>query len=306
MTKKNVLGRGLGALIEESSTTSMSNDRNQRNESAVREVEISRIEINPYQPRKNFDDEALAELSESIKQLGIIQPITVRKMENGRFQLISGERRMRASQLAGLTALPAYIREADDQAMLELALVENIQREDLDAIEISISYQRLIDECNLTQEALSERVGKKRATVANYLRLLKLPAEVQLGIRDKKLTMGHARTLLSINEPALMLEVYNRILTEELSVRKTEELVRDIVEARDYQEVVADADADEDGEIIHPVSRDEDKVLIGSLKNLFNKKVKLTRSINGSGKIVIPFKSDDELTKIVSIFDLLK
>jgi len=284
----------------------MSNDRNQRTEAAVREVEISKIEINPYQPRKNFDNEALAELSESIKQLGIIQPITVRKMDNGRYQLISGERRMRASQLAGLTALPAYIREADDQAMLELALVENIQREDLDAIEISISYQRLIDECNLTQEALSERVGKKRATVANYLRLLRLPAEVQLGIRDKKLTMGHARTLLGIDEPALMLDIYNRILSEELSVRKTEELVRDVIEARDYQEVVADAEPDEDGEVVQSVSREEDKVLVGSLKDIFNKKVKLSRSVNGSGKIVIPFKTDDELSKIISIFDLLK
>ena len=306
MTKKNVLGRGLGALIEESSTTSMSNDRNQRTEAAVREVEIAKIEINPYQPRKNFDDEALAELSESIKQLGIIQPITVRKMENGRFQLISGERRMRASQLAGLTSLPAYIREADDQAMLELALVENIQREDLDAIEISISYQRLIDECNLTQEALSERVGKKRATVANYLRLLRLPAEVQLGIRDKKLTMGHARTLLGIDEPALMLEIYNRILSEELSVRKTEELVRDVIEAREYQNVVSETESDEEGDSVQPVSREEDKMLVGNLKDIFNKKVKLSRSVNGSGKIVIPFKSDEELSKIISIFDLLK
>jgi ParB family chromosome partitioning protein len=306
MTKKNVLGRGLGALIEESSTTSMSNDRNQRTEAAVREVEIAKIEINPYQPRKNFDDEALAELSESIKQLGIIQPITVRKMENGRFQLISGERRMRASQLAGLTTLPAYIRDADDQAMLELALVENIQREDLDAIEISISYQRLIDECNLTQEALSERVGKKRATVANYLRLLRLPAEVQLGIRDKKLTMGHARTLLGIDEPALMLEIYNRILSEELSVRKTEELVRDVIEAREYQNVVSDTESDEEGDSVLPVSREEDKMLVGNLKDIFNKKVKLSRSVNGSGKIVIPFKSDEELSKIISIFDLLK
>lgn len=306
MTKKNVLGRGLGALIEESSTTSMSNDRNQRTEAAVREVEIDKIEINPYQPRKNFDDEALAELSESIKQLGIIQPITVRKMENGRFQLISGERRMRASQLAGLTTLPAYIREADDQAMLELALVENIQREDLDAIEISISYQRLIDECNLTQEALSERVGKKRATVANYLRLLRLPAEIQLGIRDKKLSMGHARTLLGIDDQDLMLEIYTRILSEELSVRKTEELVRDVIEAREYQDVVSGSESDEEGDSIQPISREEDKALVGNLKEIFNKKVKLSRSVNGSGKIVIPFKSDEELSKIISIFDLLK
>jgi ParB family chromosome partitioning protein len=304
MTKKNALGRGLGALIEEASTIEHE-ERPLRNESSVREVDINQIDINPFQPRKNFDDEALAELSESIKQLGIIQPITVRKMNDGRFQLISGERRFRASQLAGLKTLPAYVREADDQAMLELALVENIQREDLDSIEIAISYQRLIDECNLTQEALSERVGKKRATVTNYLRLLKLPGEVQLGIRDKKLTMGHARALLGIDDSDLMLELYNRILTEELSVRKTEELVREANEAKEYQEIVADTD-EEDAESHEIPANENDKVFVSNLKDLFSKNVKLKRSLNGSGKIVIPFKTDDELAKIISIFDLLK
>jgi ParB family chromosome partitioning protein len=304
MTKKNALGRGLGALIEEASTIEYE-ERPLRNESSVREVDINQIDINPFQPRKNFDDEALAELSESIKQLGIIQPITVRKMNDGRFQLISGERRFRASQLAGLKTLPAYVREADDQAMLELALVENIQREDLDSIEIAISYQRLIDECNLTQEALSERVGKKRATVTNYLRLLKLPGEVQLGIRDKKLTMGHARALLGIGDSDLMLELYNRILTEELSVRKTEELIREVNEAKEYQEIVADTD-EEDAESHEIPANENDKVFVSNLKDLFSKNVKLKRSLNGSGKIVIPFKTDDELAKIISIFDLLK
>ncbi len=304
MTKKNALGRGLGALIEEASTIEHE-ERPLRNESSVREVDINQIDINPFQPRKNFDDEALAELSESIKQLGIIQPITVRKMNDGRFQLISGERRFRASQLAGLKTLPAYVREADDQAMLELALVENIQREDLDSIEIAISYQRLIDECNLTQEALSERVGKKRATVTNYLRLLKLPGEVQLGIRDKKLTMGHARALLGIDDSDLMLELYNRILTEELSVRKTEELIREVNEAKEYQEIVADTD-EEDAESHEIPANENDKVFVSNLKDLFSKNVKLKRSLNGSGKIVIPFKTDDELAKIISIFDLLK
>jgi ParB family transcriptional regulator, chromosome partitioning protein len=305
MTKKNALGRGLGALIEEASTVEHE-ERSLRTESSVREVDINQIDINPFQPRKNFDDEALAELSESIKQLGIIQPITVRKMDTGRFQLISGERRFRASQLAGLRTLPAYIREANDQAMLELALVENIQREDLDSIEIAISYQRLIDECSLTQEALSERVGKKRATVANYLRLLKLPGEVQLGIRDKKLTMGHARALLGIDDPALMLELYNKILTEELSVRKTEDLIREANEAKEYQEIVADTEENEDAESNETSSNENDKEFVSSLKDLFSRNVKLKRSLNGSGKIVIPFKTDDELTKIMSIFDLLK
>lgn len=304
MTKKNALGRGLGALIEEASTFEHE-ERSLRNESSVREVDINQIDINPFQPRKNFDNEALTELSESIKQLGIIQPITLRKMNDGRFQLISGERRFRASQLAGLKTLPAYVREADDQAMLELALVENIQREDLDSIEIAISYQRLIDECNLTQEALSERVGKKRATVTNYLRLLKLPGEIQLGIRDKKLTMGHARALLGIDDSNLMLELYNRILAEELSVRKTEELIREANEAKEYQEIVSTTD-EEDAEVPEIPSNENDKVFVNNLKDLFSKNVKLKRSLNGSGKIVIPFKTDDELAKIISIFDLLK
>src|SRR4030042_3416604 len=190
IAKKSALGRGLGALIEEANEP-----KRESFISSTDEIEIRLIEFNPFQPRKNFDQEALNELASSITELGIIQPITVRKLDNGNYQLITGERRLRAAQIAGLTTLPAYIRTADDQAMLEMALVENIQREDLDAIEIAISYQRLIEECNLTQENLSERVGKKRSTVTNYLRLLKLPAEIQVGIREKKISMGHARAL---------------------------------------------------------------------------------------------------------------
>ena len=181
MAKRNALGRGLGALIDEAGQEKIVTA------DAVNEIDIYKIEANPFQPRTIFNEDSLEELSKSIKELGIIQPITVRTLDNGKFQLISGERRLRASQIAGLKKIPAYIRFADDQGMLEMALVENIQREDLDAIEVAISYQRLIEECKLTQESMSERVGKKRSTVSNYLRLLKLPAEIQLGIRDKQI-----------------------------------------------------------------------------------------------------------------------
>jgi ParB family chromosome partitioning protein len=304
MTKKNALGRGLGALIEEASTQEPESTP-LRNESAVKEIELEKVDINPFQPRKNFDQEALKELSESIRQLGIIQPITVRVMEDGRYQLISGERRMRASLLAGLTTVPAYVREADDQAMLELALVENIQREDLDAIEISISYQRLIEECNLTQDALSERVGKKRATVANYLRLLKLPAEIQMGIRDRKISMGHARALLSVEDADLQLDLFNRAITEELSVRKVEELARYLTDKMaEIEEAVED---DNEAESVDKQNDSKpDKEISKSLRDILNTKVSVKRSSDGKGKIVIPFTSDEDLAKILSIFDLLK
>jgi len=201
--KKKALGRGLGALIEDASSTPEI-----VHSEAVNEIDINKIETNPFQPRSKFDEEALNELAISIKELGIIQPITVRKMENKKFQLITGERRLRASKIAGLETIPAYIRTADDQSMLEMALVENIQREDLDAIEISISYQRLIEECKLTQETLSERVGKKRSTVTNYLRLLKLPAEIQVSIRNNDLSIGHAKTLINIDNKEDQLKVF--------------------------------------------------------------------------------------------------
>jgi len=196
MNKKNVLGRGLGALIEESGAETSSN----KNNLGGSEVNISLIEANPFQPRSNFDKELLDELAESIKEVGVIQPVTVRELPNGRFQLITGERRFRAAQIAGLDSIPAFIRHTNDQGMLEMALIENIQREDLNAVEIAISYQRLMDECELTQESLSARVGKKRATVANYLRLLKLPAEIQLGIKEERITMGHAKAIANIED----------------------------------------------------------------------------------------------------------
>ena len=221
--KKNALGRGLGALID-----GVEKEVLDKKVEANLEISIDSIDANPFQPRTRFDEQALEELASSIKELGIVQPLTVRETANGRFQLIAGERRLRAARIAGLTHVPAYVRTADDQAMLELALVENIQREDLDAVEVAISYQRLIEECRLTQEQLSDRVGKQRSTVANYLRLLKLPAEIQLGIKNKHLTMGHARTLVNIDDPKKQIKVYYKIIDDDLSVRSTEELVREL------------------------------------------------------------------------------
>ena len=226
MKKRTGLGRGLGALIE---TSDYDNRREESNElSSFGEIEIAQIVANPYQPRTEFDVEALNELAQSIREIGIIQPLTVRRMSDHEYQLISGERRFRASQLAGLEKVPAYIRDATDNQMLELALVENIQREDLNALEIAISYQRLIDECNLTQEMLSERVGKKRATISNYLRLLKLPSVIQLALRDKVISMGHARALLGVDEANAQIGIFEQITLNDLSVRRVEELVRKI------------------------------------------------------------------------------
>ena len=221
MIKRSALGRGLGALIEGSETT-------QAPGPVSNEVLISEIEANPFQPRIHFDEEALTDLANSIKELGIIQPITLRKLESGKYQIIAGERRFRASKIAGLTSLPAFVREAGDETMLEMALVENIQREDLDAIEIALSYQRLIDECNLTQETLSEKVGKKRSTISNYLRLLRLPAPIQKAIRDQEITMGHARALVNIQEPETQIMIYRQVVKYDFSVRKTEDIVRKI------------------------------------------------------------------------------
>jgi ParB family chromosome partitioning protein len=223
MTKKNALGRGLGALID-----GVEKEILEKKVEANMDILVDSIDGNPFQPRTHFDEQALEELAGSIKKLGIVQPLTVRETDNGRYQLIAGERRLRAARLAGLTYVPAYIRTADDQAMLELALVENIQREDLDSIEVAISFQRLIEECRLTQEQLSDRVGKQRSTISNYLRLLRLPAEIQLGIRNKNLMMGHARTLVNIENPKVQMDVYYHVVNDDLSVRQTEELVRQL------------------------------------------------------------------------------
>jgi len=294
--KKNALGRGLGALIEEASE----GGGKQETIVSINDVDIKLIEINPFQPRKSFDEEALEELTSSIRELGIIQPITVRQIDGDRFQIITGERRFRAAQRAGLASIPAYIRTADDQAMLELALVENIQREDLNAIEIAISYQRLIDECNLTQESMSERIGKKRSTVANYLRLLKLPAEIQLSIRQLKIGMGHAKALINIDSPEEQIKIFNLIMEDDLTVRQVEDLVRALKEPSEVKNpVVKKTPGEEDGSADYAD-------FCNNLRQYFSSKVELKRNTKGVGKIIIPFNSDDELNQIISQMDKFK
>ncbi len=267
--------------------------------SGLAEIDIERIEANPYQPRKEFEEESLKELAASIRELGIIQPVTVRATEEGRFQLIVGERRFRAASMAGLKKIPAYIRTANDQGLLEMALVENIQREDLDAIEIAISYQRLMDECRLTQDNLSERVGKKRSTISNYLRLLKLPAEVQLGLKKKDLSMGHARALVNIEDSKAQLEVFRRIVDEDLSVRKAEEIVRKINDSGGPEKTEKKTSS-------HQHAADDYKALKDHLSEYFGTKINLQRNQKGKGKIVIPFNSNEELERIIGVFDKIK
>lgn len=291
MAKKSALGRGLGALID------TSDDIINRPSAAVNEIELSKIEVNPWQPRSHFDQERLEELAASIKSVGIVQPLTLRKVQGGKYQIIAGERRFRASQLAGLTAVPAYVRDADDDTMLEIALVENIQREDLDPIEVAISYQRLIDECNLTQESLSEKVGKKRSTITNYLRLLKLPAQVQLGLRQRDISMGHARAIISIEDIEQQISIYEDIVSNDYSVRVVEEIVRNLGNSQVEEK---------------PAKKSPEKQSSGyeelksQLTNFFNTKIQFSRNDSGKGKIVIPFKSDEELEKIISTLDKLK
>lgn len=290
--KRSALGKGLGALIEDAShITRTEIVRNP----AIDEVNIDLIEPNPYQPRTEFDEEALNELADSIRELGIIQPITLRKINDAKYQIISGERRYRAAKIAGLSAIPAYIRTANDQSMLEMALVENIQRQDLDAIEIAISYQRLIDECKLTQENMSDRVGKKRSTVANYLRLLKLPAEIQLGIRKNLISMGHAKAVVNVEDTNDQLYIFEQIITEGLSVRAVEELVRNLKEPK--------AETIKNGKEKSEVAASEYKDLENHLNTFFNSKVEFKRATNGSGKIVIPFKNDQDLERLIALFD---
>ena len=290
MTKRPTLGRGLSALLEDDKTdVTGSADASQLSKTvgSIAEIEISKIEANPFQPRTKFEEEALQELSQSIKELGIIQPVTVRKLGYDKYQLISGERRFRASQLAGLTQIPAYVRIANDQSMLEMALVENIQRAELDAIEVAISYQRLIEECKLTQEEMSQRVGKKRSTISNYLRLLKLPAEIQNGIRSNQLSMGHARALVNIENPESQLELYHQILEETLSVRKTEELAKG---KKESSTSASKAKA--------PLSV-VDKRIRMNLTDHFSVPVKFQRKDEEKGSITIPFENEEELAKIL-------
>lgn len=290
MAKKNVLGRGLGALIEGAETTN-------EVKSSISEVEISKIVANPYQPRTTFDEEALSELAASIKEMGIIQPITLRKIDDDHYQIIAGERRFRASKIAGLTTIPAYVRTANDEGMLEMALVENIQREDLDAIEIALSYQRLIDECKLTQEEMSDRVGKKRSTVTNYLRLLKLPAKIQKGIVDKAITMGHARALVNIKDSDMQLMIYDEIMKNDFSVRRVEEIVRN------YNEDSTTFKSEEKPKKEKFPTEYED--LHNHLNKFFHSKIDFRMDQNGKGKITIPFSSAKDLERILGILDKL-
>jgi len=290
-TRKSALGKGLGALID-----GVEKEVLDRKVEANLQIDINAIDTNPFQPRSRFDAQALEELAASIRQVGIVQPLTVRESGDGRYQLIAGERRLRAARMAGLTHVPAYIRTADDTAMLEMALVENIQREDLDAVEVAISYQRLIEECSLTQEQLSDRVGKQRSTVANYLRLLRLPAEIQLGIRNKNLSMGHARTLVNIEDPQKQINVFYHIIEEDLSVRATEDLVRHI-----QTEASKDSSKTEKRK---KITREYEE-LSDQLTKLFGAEVQFRINEKGRGKIVIPFGNSDEMERIIGLLDKL-
>jgi ParB family transcriptional regulator, chromosome partitioning protein len=294
MAKKNALGRGLGALIDGANDVPLSAEPIG---SSINEIDVSKIVANPYQPRTRFDEEALDELATSIKEIGIIQPITLRKTDDDQYQIIAGERRFRAAKIAGLTTIPAYVRTANDEAMLEMALVENIQREDLDAIEVALSYQRLMEECQITQESLSDRVGKKRSTVTNYLRLLKLPARIQKGIVERQITMGHARALVNIQDSEMQLMIYDEIVKNDFSVRRVEEIVRN------YNESGNEFKSEE--KIKAPQYPTEFQDLYNHLTKHFQTKVDFRMDQNGKGKIVIPFSSTQDLERILGILDKL-
>jgi ParB family chromosome partitioning protein len=296
--KRSALGRGLGALLQDSPAT----NRPEREEvvhpvAGIYEIDLSEIQVNPYQPRIHFDKDALNELAESIRVQGIIQPVTVRKLADREYQLISGERRFQASKIAGLDRIPAYIRTANDQQMLEMALIENIQRENLNALEIAHSYQRLLTECDLKQEQLGDRVGKNRTTVNNYLRLLKLPPDIQAGIRDQKISMGHARALINIEDVEKQLAIYNKILVEELSVRKVESLVKILNAPKEAdQDTVSTSD---------PVRKYEINKIQQKLASHFGTKVSLKADEKDKGEIKIPFNSTNDLNRILEILELI-
>ena len=283
------MGKGLAALLkDEQEVNSAHDEKAPEVVGNIAELDLESIEENPHQPRTLFNQEALEELAASVKELGIIQPITVRKEDGGRFQIISGERRFRAAKLAGLETIPAYVRLADDQSMLEMALVENIQREELDSIEIALSYERLIDECKLTQEAMSERVGKKRSTITNYLRLLKLQPLIQAGLRDKMISMGHARALVNVEEEETQLELYQKAIAREWSVRQTEEAVRKAKEGKKQKSKASSS----------PELPQEYQKMREELAQGLEAPVDLKRSKRGKGKIVISFESDRELKRL--------
>ena len=293
MAKKSPLGRGfgsgLGALLSD-----VEPNAQPQGGSSINEIELDKIEANPGQPRTNFDEEALSELSESIRTIGVISPITLRKIDDEHYQIIAGERRWRAAKQAGLDKIPAYIKTADDEQQVQLmALIENIQREDLNAIEIALSYNKLMTEYDLTQEELSQQVGKKRATVANYVRLLKLPAEIQLGLKDKKIDMGHARVLAGIESAIDQISVYERIVAEQLSVHATEELVKESPTIKSGTKKRASAPTTTHAELNERLSR-----LLGS-------KVQVSSADNGGGKLTVKFGSQDELNALVAKLETL-
>ena len=290
--KRPALGRGLDALItmEEPKTSGSS---------SISEIELGKIQPNHDQPRSVFEAETLDELAASIRALGVIQPITHRDIGADKYMIISGERRYRASLAAGLTTIPAYIRTAEDDNVVEMALIENIQREDLNAIEIALAYQKLIDQYGLTQERLSERVGKKRATIANYLRLLKLPAEIQVGLKDKRIDMGHARALIPVEDPEIQLALYEQIVQDGLSVRQVEEYVRGLADGTANVKTPSKAKA-------KASTSEEFDLLKEHLSNFFQTKVQLVCNNKGKGKITIPFASEEELEKLISLLDTIK
>ena len=291
--KRSALGRGLDALIT-------MDDLKTGGSSSISEIELSKIQPNPEQPRSIFEEETLEELATSIRSLGVIQPITLKEIGPEQYMIISGERRYRASLKAGLERIPAYIKTAADENVVEMALIENIQREDLNSIEIALAYQKLIDNYGLTQEGLSERVGKKRATIANYLRLLKLPAEIQVGLKDKKIDMGHARALITLGDPKLQVKIFEEILEHGYSVRKVEEIVKSLSEGEAVKSGTKK---------ITPKRAklpEEFNMLKQHLSGFFNTKVQLTCSEKGKGKISIPFSNEEELERIMEIFDSLK
>lgn len=286
-------GKGLDALI---STTEVHTNGS----SSIHEIELEKIIVNPNQPRHEFDPEALQELAASIAEIGIIQPITLRKMDDGTYQIIAGERRYRASQIAGLQKVPAYIRTVDDENMMEMALIENIQREDLNSLEIALAYQNLQEQYNMTQEQLSTRVGKKRATIANYLRLLHLPAPIQMALQNKEIDMGHARALLSLTNPKDMMKIFQEIIKNGYSVRKVEELVK---------ELNAGNTASSDNKKIKTKTArlpEEYNALRIHLSELFKTKVEMTYSSKGKGKIILPFENEEELEKVIDLLDQIK
>ena len=287
--KYNALGRGLDALIS-------TDDIHPQGSSTINEVAIDLIDANPDQPRRDFDQQGLEELASSIKELGIIQPITLREMEGGRFQIIAGERRWRAAKAAGLNTIPAYIRTVEDEGVMEMALVENIQREDLNAIEIALAYQHMADTIGMTQERISERVGKSRTSVTNFMRLLKLPAPIQMALKNHEIDMGHARALLSIDSPSAQIKLFKDIQKNNYSVRKVEELVKIIKDGGDLQ--VAKKAANQKNHL-----PEEFNTLRKRLTDLFQTKIQMTYTPKGKGKITIGFDNPSELERIMNTFD---